>query len=193
MRITQASWYTTHTHTHTSPAPLAGATVCIRCGPRSRGVWNSDRMPQTPRPTSSQSSYRYASSLSVVSALCANPSQACPCRVQSEEPSEPCGVPPVTKHRLYQDETVPSFFRRYATDTVSCVPSLSLMKWFAPRVRLAFAPDGSLLITPTGVYTAPAASMGPADSLKDTTYVFSRANLNKCVVLGSGRPFLLCM
>jgi hypothetical protein len=75
---------------------------------------------------------------------------------------EPCGAPPVTKHRLYQDDTVPSFFR-----------------------RLAFTPDGSLLLTPTGLYAAAAAGSG--EVLRDTTHAFSRANLTKYAGHGEGR------
>lgn len=39
---------------------FSGATVCTRCGPKRREAWNFEPMPQTQRPTFSQSSYRYA-------------------------------------------------------------------------------------------------------------------------------------
>lgn len=48
--------------------------------------------------------------------------------------------------------------------------------------RLAFTPDGSLLITPTGLHVPvvdPAPAAGVVDVFRDTTYVFSRANLQK--------------
>ena len=62
-------------------------------------------------------------------------------------------------------------------------------------IRLSFTPDGSLLITPTGLHAvstdnAPAA--GPAEVLRDTTYVFSRANLQRWVFF-SGTPAFACL
>eukprot|EP00123_Amoebidium_parasiticum_P010804 comp20335_c0_seq1/m.25608 comp20335_c0_seq1/g.25608 ORF comp20335_c0_seq1/g.25608 comp20335_c0_seq1/m.25608 type:complete len:760 (-) comp20335_c0_seq1:14-2293(-) len=76
------------------------------------------------------------------------------------------GPPPTRQYRMYTDETVQSFFR-----------------------RLAFTPDGSLLLSPAGLayvgsegdhgYQSDSITKIGSDSFVNTTFVYARPSLNK--------------
>lgn len=148
-------------HRHSS-ASAAGGLAIASPAPSNPGTPMTIPMPMDPPPTASSRRSSFGSSPAIRRS--ASPAPALPLPAVRPEISSPSlnaamGLA-VRNTNLYHNETLTSFFR-----------------------RLTFAPDGSLLFTPSGQYKSMHALAGdhmrPSEEVSNTVYIYTRAGFNK--------------
>ncbi|KAF2271153.1 WD40 repeat-like protein [Lojkania enalia] len=134
---------------------VAGSPV-----PSTPGTPQSLALPMNPPPTSHSRRSSFGSSPSIRRSVSPAPSMPLPAVMPNSPNIGSLGTLGVRNAPLYANETFTSFFR-----------------------RLTFAPDGSLLFTPAGLYKSLQPSVSDAsrttEDIINTVYIYTRAGLNK--------------
>lgn len=148
-------------HRHSSTASASGLAIASPA-PSNPGTPMTTPLPMDPPPTASSRRSSFGSSPAIRRSASPAPSLPLPAvRPEISSPSLNAAMGLAVRNtNIYHNETLTSFFR-----------------------RLTFAPDGSLLFTPSGQYKSvhhiPGDPIKSNEDITNTVYIYTRAGFNK--------------